>query len=321
MKAPWIKYPAWLAEVPPEKPKRTRRLLKEHQEEHRVAVSALEQSAAAETGALWRPDGIEVFERASPVTLALAADGIPEVDRAEAFVDALGYFFGGERGAHPADVALRIYDLAFELMPKMVGALVPPAVLPAVRGRMPAAHRWRVLAMIEGTRVAHRTADAHEEIIAATLRLAVARRADGGGDFRVMPIHRMHELLRLRENEELVEFEARLHALRGLLGFLFGDGGLPGDVTRRVYCLAKWRPSTSALLHDMTLHQLGLLFGEVRATWSWRVKNVINRMLEWRGAKGTQSGFQKSETACEAYAEAAAGNCNRRGGAALRAVG
>lgn len=319
MKEPWIKVPAWLGDVPAEKPRRARRLLKADQEEHRLVSSSLEQSAAAETGALWRPDGPEVFERASPVTLALARDEAPDVDRSEVFVDALGYFFGGEKGAHPAEVTLRVYDLAFELRPRMVGALVPSPVLHAVRGRVPTAHRWRVQALIDGTRFAHRTPDEHEEVIDATLRLAVARRASG--ERQVARIDRLDDLLGNRDGEELAAYEVRLHALRGLLGFLFDNGGAPGDVTRRVFCLAKWRPSTSALLHDMTLHQLGLMFGEVRATWSWRVKHVINRMLEYRGVKGTQAGFQKSESACDNYAEAQVGNCNRRGGASLRATG
>src|SRR5581483_12076713 len=95
-------------------------------------------------------------------------------------------------------------------------------------------------------------------------------------------------------DETLAEYEQRMEAMRKLLRFAFYEGASPGLVVRRVFCLAKWRQVHSSVLLDKTLQQLGTMFGETRAAWSWRVKHVINRFLEHRRVRGNFGSFQKS---------------------------
>jgi len=72
----------------------------------------------------------------------------------------------------------------------------------------------------------------------------------------------------------------------------------------------------SSLIFDMTVRQLGAMFGVKGATWCERIKQKYNRFLADRGAAGVKARFQKSDTACAHYAEAQRGNQNRLGGAA-----
>lgn len=100
--------------------------------------------------------------------------------------------------------------------------------------------------------------------------------------------------------------------LNRLLDYLASDGPHPGCVLRRYFAVAK-ALQREDLLCGMTLHELGLMFGETRAAQSWRVKKIFSGYLKGRGAKGFKARFQKSEAAREAYSRAQLGNTNRRG--------
>lgn len=320
MREPWIKQPAWLGEVVARENARGVRHCRElsraapRPESLRsdAARPGLDRRGVDGVGAVAHEDGAEVFETMTPAALAIAAEAAsdpssPSSDAAGIFSDAMAYFFA--ESPHPAHVMRRVFDLAFEIDTGLLREL-PGGMIATVRSGAEKAHAERVRWALEGTRCAARSVYAHEKLVDSTLRLAVARRRGAVDQLRGMELA---ELLQPVDG-------LRLRGLRGLIGFAFYAGARPGVVTRRIYCLAKWRPVTSGLLHDMTLHQLGLLFGEVRATWSWRVKQVVNRFLALHRMNGGRSGYQRSERACETYAQIQRGNQNRLGGAVRRSA-
>lgn len=308
---PWIKQPAWLADVrdvEAENARGLRRVAKLRRQERNAKAKrpGMKRQADGETGAVWQGDCAEVFDVMTPAQVMIAAElGGGDDVRDEIFADAMAYFF--TESAHPAHVLRRTIDLAFELDVGLLRDLSGSQVS-AMRSRLPEAHAERVRTVLAGTRCAGRAVREHELLVDSTLRLAVAKRADSCESTHAIELP---DLLQPVDG-------LRLRGLRGLLGFAFYAGGEPGVVVRRVFALAKWRPITSALIHDMTLHELGLIFGEVRATWSWRVKQVVNRFLALHRMNGGRAGYQRSDAACESYAEAARGNRNRIG--ALRAI-
>jgi hypothetical protein len=92
--------------------------------------------------------------------------------------------------------------------------------------------------------------------------------------------------------------------------FLYEDGPHPGWVLRRLYVLARrYRPE---LILEMNGTDLGLMFGETRASQSYRMQQIFDR-LKLSGVRGFRGGGCKTESAREAYAESAEGNHNRAG--------
>lgn len=230
-------------------------------------------------------------------------------DRSGHYGDFLAYCFTD--GPHPAEVMRRVYELAAVHEPALVRDL-PPRVVALLRATASEQHLFRVGLLLVGTQAEHRSAQAHERIVQRTLTLAAARRPRTGVA-RVA----LAELLHMRADEHLDDYEARMRSLTGLLRFAFYDGPAAGVVVRRVFALAKWRPTSSALLFDMTLAHLGAMFGETRAAWSWRVKRLVNRFLTLANSThGVKAGYQRTDEACAHCASAQRGNQNRIGGAA-----
>lgn len=260
---------------------------------------------------------VDLPDHATPLAALLrreAAEG-EGMDWVEMFGSFLRYCFA--ESPHPAHVMRRVFTLAFELEPKLLGDL-DAGMLGIVRGTYGLAHDKRIELTIAGTRVQRRSATEHGAVISAMLQQAAARRhVKLQYGFPVRGIE-LRELLDIAEWEPLTDYARRMDALKELVSFAYYEGPRPGVVVRRVFSMAKWRQADSAVLLDMTLQQLGQMFGETRAAWSWRVKQVINRFLEFKHVHGRQASFQKSVTACETYAEAARGNQNRRGGGATR---
>lgn len=305
MRAPWIKQPTWLAEVPAEAPRPSGGRVK-------VAKRGLhkrERFASGESGAVWHPDGAIVYDSATPLSALLQAESTPGDDRTVLLADTLGYLLS--EGPHPAEVMRRVFTLAEECAPELLRDL-DIGERRWLRGHDSAAHLKRVALAIRGTRIASRAPREHNEVIAEALVAAASRMRSAATPARV----ELTELLNLRPGEELADYEQRQGRLRELLRFIFYFGAAPEVVTRRAFCLAKWRPMTAALILDMSLASLGRMFGETRAAWSWRVKQVVNRFLATQRVRGGKAGFQKSAEACGVYREAQRHNQNRKGGAA-----
>jgi hypothetical protein len=102
----------------------------------------------------------------------------------------------------------------------------------------------------------------------------------------------------------------RADVLKKMMHYFYADGKHPGAVLRRVFGLAK--AIAPELLGDMTLAELGLMFGETRAAQQWRIKKIFSDYQKGAGAKGFKARFQKSEAASAAAARAQRGNQNRR---------
>ena len=108
------------------------------------------------------------------------------------------------------------------------------------------------------------------------------------------------------------EWEVRVEAFRQVLRFIFAEGPHPGKTTRRVYCLAK--AFDPALILDMSVRDLGKLFGESHGAWSWRVKQVVNEFVEKKTGQKIHLSYSKKEGSSAAYSAAQKGNTNRRTG-------
>lgn len=103
--------------------------------------------------------------------------------------------------------------------------------------------------------------------------------------------------------------------LRRVWGYFFADGkpGQPVYVGRRIYAVAK--SYFEQLIGGMSLEKMGEAFGEenskaARARWSWRVRSLVNRVVQGAGGVA-HARFQKREATCRKYAEAARRTRNR----------
>lgn len=226
-------------------------------------------------------------------------------DRTEIPSLLMAYLFND--GPHPSHVLRRLYLLAAELTPDWL-QMIPPGDLELIMASTPEAHLWRVGVLIRDTHIARRKPEKHEQEICAVLREAWTRRRK----VFLQSEAPAESLTRLRDDETLVEFKARQELVTGLLAYFFLDGVAPQRAVRLVYVLAKaWFDQH---LLRMTLDHLGRMFGEERATWSWRGKKKLNGFLAARGVSAVQAPYQKSAETCRKYAEAQIGNRNRVGG-------
>ena len=106
------------------------------------------------------------------------------------------------------------------------------------------------------------------------------------------------------------EQDERRETLGVLLRYFFADGPHPGAVVRRVFAVGK--AVAPELIVDMTVEELGLMFGETKAAQSWRIEKIFSNYQRERGVKGFKAGFQKSEHTSAAFSRAQRGNHNRR---------
>lgn len=154
-----------------------------------------------------------------------------------------------------------------------------------------------------------------EEKITETLRRAYSREQAHGREpvyFRTP----LEDLMSREEGEDTDEYSIKREAFDRMLDYFFADGPHPGTVMRRVFAWAK--ALRSELLLNMSLDEIGKMFGEGRAAQSWRIKQLVTRPLKASGAKGSHLPWQKSPTAVEKYSASAIGNRNRRGGKKLK---
>lgn len=269
---------------------------------------ALGSAHPAPRGAIWTVDGPQVYDARTPRDILEEQEGEPEPDRGAIFRQAMGSLFLD--GPHPSMVMRHAFRMAQEVDASLLRGL-PTAELRATCSGEEWAHLSRIDGLLAGTRVQHRSPAMHEKEIQKTLTAAHTR-------LRAQTFDRgasLAELLSHQDDETAAEYQARMEGMAAFLRFFFMKGPSPAIVIRRVYCVAKGVTPHHVL--NMTLKQLGDLFGEVRATWSWRVKQVVNGFLKHCGGRAVKLPFQKSDEACAKYAQAQVGNRNRRGGGPL----
>lgn len=118
----------------------------------------------------------------------------------------------------------------------------------------------------------------------------------------------LDDLLRAEEGDE----DEREKMLGQVLDYLYGDGAHPGAVLRRVYGLAKAvRPH---LIMNMSLHEMGLMFGETRAAACARILRIFNGYLKKSDGHEITLPWQKSAEAKAKFSAKQKGNSNRRHG-------
>jgi hypothetical protein len=254
-------------------------------------------------------DGVDLHDPArAMMEREESADASPAPAQSEVIALAMAYLFGAQ--PHPERVTLRLYRLTTVVHPELLQAL-PYAERAMLIADDEAARDERVVALLRGTRISRRRADTHQRAISEVLTVAWDRQ------------HRLELVEQVPESaltdyqaanpgELLSHFEARQAAVRGLLEFFFLDGPQPERAVKRVFMLAKaYFPK---LVLRMSLHLLAKLFGQVRATWSWRGKKKLNGFLAARGQAAVKAPYQKSAAVCAKYALAATGNRNRATG-------
>jgi hypothetical protein len=254
---------------------------------------------------VWTVDGPQVYDTRTPLDVLCDQEDEVEPDRRDVFCQAMGALFID--GPHPANVMRHAYRMAQAVDARLLRGM-PAALVRAMIGTDDWARMERIAELLVGTRVSGRMPAMHDREIQLTMRAAHARlRAgpEGSGSS-------LEEMLALQPEEKVTEYRSRMQGIAGFLRFFFLTGPAPAKVVRRIYCVAKGVTPHHVL--NMTLEQLGAIFGEVRATWSWRVKRVMNRFLKLCGARAIKLSFQKSDEACAKYAAAQLGNRNRRGG-------
>jgi hypothetical protein len=213
-------------------------------------------------------------------------------------------------GPHPAHVTMRLYRLTEAVAPELLRAL-PWAERRALPVADPSLHEWRLGILLRGTRIAKRRPATHQAIVREVLAAAWAKHRSLLM-VREVPAAALTDYQAADRHEVLSQFMARREAVVGLLSFFFHDGPAPQVAVRRVFMVAK--AFYEALVLGMSLEQLGRMFGQTRATWSWRGRKKLNAFLAARGVQAVQAPYQKSAGTVEKLAIAARGNRNRATG-------
>lgn len=215
---------------------------------------------------------------------------------------------------HPAHVLRRLWLAIVELAPELrAGVMFHEAALLSDPGEL--GHAWRVKLLVRGTRVSGRQPSEHDRVVRRVLAAAFARRSH----LVLAPQMTLDSLSRLRVGESVPHFGTRQAATVALLRFFYvatqasivQGQPRPEAVLRQVYLVAK--SLTPHLILHMSLQNLGDMFGQERATWSYRGKHKLAAFLAARGAEGYRAPHQKSAVACKSYAAAQRGNRNRNG--------
>lgn len=273
------------------------------------------QGKAVTIHAAMRQGAAEFYDTNTPRDALMAAEeGAEEVDRSDTMTAVMAYLFADT--PHPAVVVLRLYLLVRAAQPGLLRTL-PVHYVQQLLSMQNGSHEWRVSAIIRGTRIERRPAVRHDVVINQTLAAAHHRwrarpRREIVGASETLAAISLQSLLRCRSDEPLADYAARMDGMKNVLTFFFYDSPQPEHTIARVYAMAK--AYYSQFIHDMTVRQLGTIFGVEGATWSERIKQKVTRFLEDRGAAGAMARFQKSPEACQSYARAQRGNNNRRGG-------
>jgi hypothetical protein len=238
----------------------------------------------------------------------VAAENPPAPERSDVASLLMGHLFGD--GPHPERVTHRIYQLTAVIHPVLLRDL-PMGDRIVLLAPDEAAREQRLTMLLRGTRIERRKPVTHEREVRVVLAAAWARH-------RVLltqpevPASALTDYAAGCHRELLTQFALRIETVQALLDFFFRDGPAPEEVARRVFMVAKayYEP----LVLRMSLQQIGRMFGQTRATWSWRGKAKLNGFLSARGVTAVKAPYQKSDEVCVKYAVAATGNRNRATG-------
>lgn len=153
----------------------------------------------------------------------------------------------------------------------------------------------------------------------ASANQALARFFDrtGGGvwsqtDLR-MPFQEMLEAEEDGADEKPGEYEfrQRMVGVKAFFAFLKSHGCHPANMLKQL--AAAGRACHIEPFCDMTMGELGMLFGETKAAHSWRCK-LLSKEIELSGMRGSKLPGQKTKEASEVYRKIRKGNINRKGG-------
>lgn len=276
-----------------------------------IAASGIAVSISA---AMRRGEPVFI-DSADPLSILMAQEEAalqpPAPDRSDIASLLMGHLFG--EGPHPERVTLRIYRLTGTLAPEMLRSLPSPERI-LLEADDDLARDERVRLLLRGTRIARRRPEAHQRAIRELMAAAWSRQKNLAlaGEVPAAAIIGYGAGVLADRLETLAEFQVRQEAIVALLQFFFQDGPQPERVAKRVFMVAK--AYFPPLVLRMSLQQLAEMFGQVRATWSWRGKKKLNGFLSARGALAVKAPYQKSDAVCVKYAAAAVGNRNRATG-------
>jgi len=128
-----------------------------------------------------------------------------------------------------------------------------------------------------------------------------------------MPFQEMLEAEEDGEEEKpgLYEFRQRMLGVRAFFRFLKAHGVHPAAMLKQL--AAAGRACHVEPFSEMTMGELGMLFGETKAAHSWRCK-LLSREIVLTGLHGSKLPGQKRAEASEVYRQIRKGNTNRKGG-------
>jgi hypothetical protein len=256
--------------------------------------------------------GVVEVDYADPASVLMAAEDEAEQpappDRGDVASLLMGHLFGD--GPHMEHVCVRFYQLAEAMVPDLLHGL-PRMERVMLVSRDDLAQAWRISALLRGTRIRRRKPATHQRVIREVLSSAWARHRELLMS-RDVPESALTGYRVASPHEMLVQFQARQEAVQALMKFFLLDGPQPERALRRVFMVAK--AYFEPLVLGMSLEMLGRMFGQTRATLSWRGKAKLNDFLAARGAVAVKAPYQKSDAVCVKYAAAATGNRNRATG-------
>lgn len=113
------------------------------------------------------------------------------------------------------------------------------------------------------------------------------------------------------EEGEPGEYERaqRRAAIRALFRYLTAEGPNPLKIMKRLYAIG--RGLNVPPFCELTMEESGLMFGETKASHSFRV-GLLSGVIEKCGMRGSHLPGQKSRSASQSYSKAQAGNQNRK---------
>lgn len=111
------------------------------------------------------------------------------------------------------------------------------------------------------------------------------------------------------------EWNQRMVGVKAFFRFLVSRGVHPAGMLKQL--AAAGRAMGISPFQDMTMGEIGLMYSETKAAYSWRCK-VLSREIELSGMRGSKLAGQKSAEAVQTYRKIRKGNTNRKKGRGRR---